>query len=152
MSERFAVDTNVLVYSVDSAAGAKNERAMEVLTLARRRDCVLLVQALTEFYHVTTRKGMVRPREALELLEDWMTVFPVWAASAAVAAPALRRAASGRHSIWDAMLLETAAEAGCMWLLSEDLQDGSSHAGVKVCNPFAGREIPLAARRLLGLT
>ncbi len=38
--------------------------------------------------------------------------------------------------IYDAMILATAAEAGCTVLLSEDLGHRDSHLGVRVENPF----------------
>jgi len=39
--------------------------------------------------------------------------------------------------IWDAIVLATAAEAGCQMLLTEDLQAGFTWGGVTVVNPFA---------------
>jgi len=39
--------------------------------------------------------------------------------------------------IWDAVMLSTAAEAGCRFLLSEDMHDGFTWNGVTVSNPFA---------------
>jgi predicted nucleic acid-binding protein len=42
-------------------------------------------------------------------------------------------------SIWDAIILSVAAQGSCRLLLSEDLQDGFTWAGVTVVNPFATR-------------
>jgi predicted nucleic acid-binding protein len=42
-------------------------------------------------------------------------------------------------SIWDAVIMAAAAEAGCRLLLSEDLQEGFTWRGVTVANPFATR-------------
>jgi predicted nucleic acid-binding protein len=57
-TERFSLDTNILVYAADLAAGERHERALEILDRAVRRDCVLTLQALAEFFHVTTRKQL----------------------------------------------------------------------------------------------
>ena len=46
-------------------------------------------------------------------------------------------------NIWDAVILSAAAEAGCRFLLSEDLQDGFTWNGVTVSNPFADSPHPL---------
>jgi predicted nucleic acid-binding protein len=45
--------------------------------------------------------------------------------------------ADNQLRIWDAIVLAATAEAGCQLLLTEDLQDGFSWAGVTVVNPFA---------------
>jgi predicted nucleic acid-binding protein len=50
--------------------------------------------------------------------------------------------------IWDAVVLATAADAGCRLLLSEDLQDGFTWAGVTVANPFSLSPHPLLAALL----
>jgi predicted nucleic acid-binding protein len=52
-------------------------------------------------------------------------------------------AADHHFSIWDAVILSAAAQAGCRLLLSEDLQNGFTWAGVTVVNPFASTRHPL---------
>jgi hypothetical protein len=42
-----------------------------------------------------------------------------------------------RLSWWDSLVVAAARVQGCAILLSEDLQDGASFAGVTVRNPFA---------------
>ena len=46
-SERFTLDTNLLVYSVDNMAGARHELAIEIVDRATERDCNLTLQALS---------------------------------------------------------------------------------------------------------
>jgi predicted nucleic acid-binding protein len=46
-------------------------------------------------------------------------------------------------AVWDAIILATAAEAGCRVLLSEDMQDGFTWGGVTIVNPFASPPHPL---------
>ena len=50
-----------------------------------------------------------------------------------------------RHqiSIWDAVILSVATEAGCRLLLSEDLQQGFTWKGLTVTNPFSSPVHPL---------
>jgi predicted nucleic acid-binding protein len=40
-------------------------------------------------------------------------------------------------TIWDAVILSAASQAGCRLLLSADLQDGFTWGGVTVVNPFS---------------
>jgi predicted nucleic acid-binding protein len=151
-SRRFTLDTNLLVYSVDITAGVRHELALELVDRATEHDCVLTLQALSEFYAVVTRKGMARPPEAAAQAENWLGAFPCAPASPSAVRTALSDAAAGRASYWDALLIATAAEAGCRVILTEDLADGSNLGGVHIHNPFdpAGG-LTTAARRLLGL-
>jgi predicted nucleic acid-binding protein len=66
---------------------------------------------------------------------------------------ALGEAASGRASYWDALLVATAAEAGCVAIITEDLADGAAVGDVRIRHPFAASGgIADPVRRLLGLT
>jgi predicted nucleic acid-binding protein len=150
--ERFTLDTNLLVYSIDNAAGARHRVAREIVDRAVECDCWLTLQALGEFYVATTRKGMTPPAEAAAQVVDWLELFPTVAASAAAIRAALAAASVGRASYWDALLVATAAEAGCTIVLSEDMSDGTLLSGVTIHNPFAASgELTGTARRLLGM-
>jgi predicted nucleic acid-binding protein len=150
---RFTLDTNVLVYCVDSAAGPRRETARRVVEAAARRDCRLTLQAVSEFYAAATRKGMMPRSEAAAQANDWLDLFPAIAASPGAVRAALAAAATGRAAYWDALLLATAAEGGCGAVLTEDLADGATLEGVRVVNPFGddGRRLTAAAAELLGL-
>jgi predicted nucleic acid-binding protein len=148
-TERFSLDTNVLVYAADLAAGERDERALQVLDRAVRRDCVLTVQALAEFFHVTTRKRMVARTEAAAQLRDWATEFPTVSADSAALWRALESAIDGRCGWWDALLLATAERHGCEIVLSKDMKDGTRFGGVSILNPFIGDELPEAVAALL---
>jgi predicted nucleic acid-binding protein len=54
----------------------------------------------------------------------------------AVIRRAFGSAAQWRISYWDAAIVEAAREAGCLTILTEDLQDGMDFGGVRVSNPF----------------
>ncbi len=49
---------------------------------------------------------------------------------------AARRSMTSRLSYWDALIVESALEAGAGMLLTEDLQHGQMFAGLRVVNPF----------------
>ena len=151
-NERFTLDTNLLVYAIDSAAGARHDAASQIIQHAVRLDCWLTLQAVSEFYAAVTRKGIVQPPDAAAQAADWLDLFPCTAASEAAARTALANAAVGRASYWDALLVATASEAGCRVILTEDLVDGADLGGVRIRNPFsASGELTEHARGLLGL-
>jgi predicted nucleic acid-binding protein len=147
--ERFSLDTNILVYSVDRQAGHRHEIAKHIMRAASLQSCHLVLQSISEFYVVVTRKRMMPPSTAARIAEDLMSVYRTTGASAGAVRSALKSAANGQASYWDSLLVATAAEAGCTTILTEDLADGSLLHGVRVLNPFgAGALTPDAAALL----
>jgi predicted nucleic acid-binding protein len=133
---RFA-DTNVLLYAVSTADDerAKAERALAILD---DESLVLSVQVLQEFYVQATRvtrSDRLDHDQAVALIESWLR-FRVQDLTVAVIRRAFGSAAQWRISYWDAAIVEAAREAGCLTILTEDLQDGMDFGGVRVSNPF----------------
>ena len=151
-NERFTLDTNLLVYAIDNAAGTRHDAARQIIQHAVRVDCWLTLQAVSEFYAVVTRKGIVQPPDAAAQAVDWLDLFPCAVASGVAVRTALADAAVGRASYWDALLVATAGEAGCRVILTEDLADGADLGGVRIHNPFLPSGwLTEQARGLLGL-
>jgi predicted nucleic acid-binding protein len=76
-AQRFSVDTNILIYSIDADAGTRHEQARAVMGALPDADCVLTLQALAEFFHAVTRKDKMPAAEAAAMVHDWMELFPV---------------------------------------------------------------------------
>ena len=149
---RFTLDSNLLIYSVDSTAALRHGLAIQIVLAAARCDCWLTLQAVSEFYAAATRKRIIPPALAAARANDWLTAFPHFALTPTAVRRALGDAESGRASYWDALLVATAAEAGCILILTEDMADGATLGAVEIHNPFAQRGgLTPRARRLLGL-
>jgi predicted nucleic acid-binding protein len=149
---RFTLDTNLLVYSVDQGEAVKRPLAMQILLAAPHFDCWLMLQALSEFYWAISRKRMMPLSEAAAQIDDWLTYFPTASASGGAVQAGVAHAVAGRASYWDALLIATAAEAGCTLILTEDLHDGSTLSGVSIHNPFNPTGgLTARTRQLLGL-
>jgi predicted nucleic acid-binding protein len=135
-NRRFTLDSNILVYAVNAIAGAKHEASQRIVVTAARLDCLLTLQAVSEFYWVVSRKRLVRPVLAAERANDFLTTFRCVPASESAIRAALPHAAAGRAAYWDALLITTAAAAGCDLLLTEGMHDGVLLNGVHVHHPF----------------
>ena len=145
------LDTNVLVYTVDSKDAELCRRAQELVQRAVAGDrCVIALQTIGEFFAAVTRRGLQSRHEAAQQARDWSRLFPVVEPRTSDAQDALSAAERGRLSYWDGMLLATLRRAGCTVLLTEDLQDGAVHGGVTIRNPFAGERLPAEIEALLG--
>jgi predicted nucleic acid-binding protein len=151
-SSRFTLDTNLLVYAVDRRAGVRHAAAAEIIPRAAGLRCILTLQAISEFFAVVSRKGTMPRDEAAAQAADWLSIFQCAAGSTSAVRTALADAVSGRASYWDALLVATAAEAGCKLILTEDLPDGTTLGGVAIHNPFAaGGGLTQRTRQLLDL-
>jgi len=130
-------DTNVLVYSDDTADTGKQARAVSLLA-AHRRDNSLVVslQVLQEYYAAATRKLKVDAVIAQAKVEAFARGRVVrFTERDVIAAIELHRLT--QISFWDAMIVHATRVANASVLYSEDLAHGSTLAGVTVRNPFA---------------
>lgn len=149
-AERFTLDTNILVYSVDRRDRRKHEIALDILKAALVRDCPLALQAIGEFYVAATSKVKLPAKDARGRALQLMKSFDIFAHSANAVRTAFDESSAGRFSFWDSVLLASAAEAGCAVILSEDMRNGARLGSIAVCNPFATHGLSPAARDVLG--
>ena len=132
------LDTNILLYSLDLHAGEGSKRDIARKLLARR-DVVVSVQVLQEFYVQATHTRRARPlahADAVGLIRAWSRFHVIENTQAHLQAGLAVRA-SARLSLWDALIVAAAAGAGCEALMTEDLNAGQTIAGVQIVNPFA---------------
>lgn len=148
---RFSLDSNLLVYATDGRDPLRQSAAIEIVARAARRDCVLTVQALSEFFHAVSRKGIIPRSEAAAQVLRWIDVFALASgASANALASALEASTAGRFQFYDALLLATAREAGCAAVISEDMADGAELDGLRIIAAFDGQGgISVQAQNLL---
>lgn len=135
-AQRFSVDTNILIYSIDNEAGTRHQQALEIMDRLPDTDCVLTLQALAEIFHAVTRKNKMPAEEASAMVHDWMELFPVAVADSRTLTGAIRLKEEQTFAFWDAMLVEAARASGVSRLLSEDMQDGRVIDGLRIENPF----------------
>lgn len=132
-----AIDTNVLVYAEDPSAGAKRVAALELFEKLPRETTLIPVFALGELFRVLVHKARRPVATARELVFSWGDSFPLIELSSSVMLAAIDVANQHQFRIWDAVILASAADAGCRLLLSEDFQEGFTWSGVTVTNPFS---------------
>lgn len=136
MPARSFLDTNVLVYTDDKAAPAKQRIALSLVAEHRRAGtAVVSLQVLQEYFVTITRKLRVDPqiaRRKVELLAE----FDVAALEVADVLAAIDLHRLHGLSFWDALVVRSAKQTGCSVLLSEDLQAGKEIDGIRIVNPF----------------
>ena len=143
-----AIDTNVLAYAEGANDARRQVRALDIIARLPAGAAVIPVQVLGELFRVLTAKAGRSPAEARAAILSWRDAIPARDTSAAALLAAMDLVVDHRLSIWDALILAVAAEAGCRLLLTEDLQEGFTWRGVTVVNPFADTIHPLLATLL----
>ena len=136
MSARSFSDTNVLIYTDDKSAAAKQQRALELVAEHRHAGTgVVSLQVLQEYFVTATRKLHVDARIArrkVELLAEFDVAHPEVADI--LAAIDLHRLHG--FSFWDALVLRAAKQTGCSVLFTEGMREAREVDGVRIVNPF----------------
>lgn len=132
-----ALDTNVLLYARDPRDPRK--QALAIHLIRSQADCALLWQVSCEYLAASRKLSAYGfgPPEAARDLDDlrrsWTLVLPAWSAFDR----AIELMSRFSLSVWDALLLAAAIEAGIDTLYSEDFGPYPEVSGLRLVNPFA---------------
>jgi predicted nucleic acid-binding protein len=136
-----AVDTNILLYTVDTNEPSKQVKAQQLLPqlAAGAEPTVLLWQVLAESVHQLrrwTNKGELTEAEFHQHVHRFRSVFPLSVPSLAALDNALDLAKRYSLSHWDSMILGACKEAGVTTLYTEDLGAPTTIDGIQLVNPL----------------
>jgi len=142
MSDRYFIDTNILIYSFDSGNLPMRKIARELVSRALEKGTgIISCQVIQEFLNVATRKFAVplsikdAQRYLNVVLEPLCEVFP----SMEMFHQALEISDQWRFPFYDALIVAGALQADCRVLYSEDMQDSQTIKGLIIQNPFKTR-------------
>ena len=134
---RVFADTNVIVYSRETADDPRIVRSRDWLAALVRCDALVLnVQVLNELTHVLFRKRQDLSQRDVFAAVDELAVYGTTPVSIDTVAEARKLKLANGFSWWDCLLLAAAAELGCSHFLSEDLHDGQKIGAMIVVDPF----------------
>jgi predicted nucleic acid-binding protein len=129
---RVFLDTNILVYA-NSRDDHRTARARQLLLDGG----MVSVQVLNEFTSVARAKLGFTWEEVQEAIGKILILCPnVRPLRIETHLRALGLSKRYGFSIWDGLIVATAAEARCSKFLTEDLQHGQVIDGVRIENPF----------------
>lgn len=131
------LDTNVIVYAIDAQDRRKHAIAASLMdrALGGGDEFRISAQVLFEFANICLKKLGCDAQEVLKML-DLLRCITIIDQTPQLVGRAVEIKALYGISLQDAMIVAAAEKAGCAELLSEDLNDGQSYAGVRVRNPF----------------
>lgn len=130
------IDTNILIYSVDTVDEAKHNKAQALVAeLISTGRAVISTQVLQEFYNVATKKLNIQKEKVLNIIES-LTSIKIVNTTPYIILCAIRLSIFNKLSIWDSLVLAAANFAECSFFYSEDLNNGQVIESVKIVNPF----------------
>lgn len=139
MSDRVFLDTNILVYAIETA-GPDPGKTATALALAKKPNVCVSTQVLGEFYRAVTssrRASPLTPIEAVAWVQFWKR-HEVCSITTAHVDLALEITLRFKVAYYDGLILAAARLADCDVVYSEDLNDEQEYGGVRVKNPFEG--------------
>ena len=132
------VDTNVLLYAIDTRDADKHRCARDWIgRLWRERNGRTSVQVLSEYFVHATRVSSV-PLSRDKAWEQVVALYEWKPRAVDIEVLEGGRRVQSRYGLswWDSLVVAAAHVEGCAMLLSEDLQHGAVYSGVTCMNPF----------------
>jgi predicted nucleic acid-binding protein len=133
---RTSVDTNILVYNVDTHDRAKQALAIDVIRRVAQGQYPLIEPCLFEFLNATSKKLGVPIALSAATVSRWLGSFDVAVSSKSAVSSAMQLLTQHKLPLWDARILAVCDANGIDILLTEDLQDGGKCGKVTAINPF----------------
>lgn len=139
MSDRFFLDTNIFIYSLEPDDPAKHARALDLIrTAIKTQKGIVSFQVVQEFLNVVTR-GFSQPASTIEA-EQYLTLTfrPLLAVHSSFSLYSQALTLNRRHSLswYDSLIVAAAIEGDCRILYTEDLQHSQKFGNLTVQNPF----------------
>ena len=132
----FSLDTNILIYAIDTSQSVKHTAAQALLEQALNAAWPIALQVLGEFYSATVRKKVLTRASAARTVKLWGELMRPCAVSSAGFNHALGYSRRTGAQFWDALILATCAEHGVKRLYTEDIGPQKQALGVVLVNPF----------------
>ncbi|MBS0555859.1 MAG: PIN domain-containing protein [Proteobacteria bacterium] len=140
---RIALDTNFLVCAEGINDPVRRDLARGIAPRLPAGETFVPVQVLGELFRVLTGKGGYDTATARATILNLRDIHFSLETTQQSLHAAMDLACDHQLSIWDAIIICVAADAGCRLLLSEDMHDGFVWRGLTIVNPFAAKRNPL---------
>lgn len=136
MKDKIFIDTNLLVYSIDSFDQEKKTYSRKIIKeISNDYTGVMSTQVMQEFYVAATKKMNADPVVVRGILTQ-LSNFEIISVSPDLIFSAIDCSILNRISFWDALIIAAAASCNCKEIWTEDLNHDQIILGVRMKNPF----------------
>ncbi len=136
-----AVDTNILVYSLDHHEPVKQVKAQQLLRQLKSSSVPTFLpwQVLCEFIQQLKRgrdKGQLTATEYFQRVQIYRNLLPLVLPTSSIIDRALDLAERFSLAHWDSVILDACLDKGITILYTEDMGAPRSIDGIQLINPF----------------
>lgn len=133
-----AIDTNILIYSIDASEPEKRRRALALLDSLPENETVIPWQVACEVAAVLKKmtRGGRFTGDYLETVTALRSTFPIALPGVSVLSRAAALEHSAQLSTCSALLIAACCEAVVRRLYTEDIQSRQAIEGVELVHPF----------------
>ncbi len=138
MTDRIFLDTNIMVYALDSECVTKQKRAKEILDqFYSDQNYRISTQVVQEFCSVVLKK--ILPSIPEKKLLEFISTLPldqVAVIDINTITRSLTIKEEYKYSLWDSLIIAAAELSGCNVLYTEDMSNNQVIGNLKIVNPF----------------
>ena len=122
MPDRAFIDTNLLVYLYSASDKRKAEATVDAL---QSHECIISTQVLNELGNVLLgRKWKVAPAVVKQIIKEIQDISELMLVDSQTIEKAMDLYERYGFNYFDCLMLASALQAGCNFMLSEDMSDG----------------------------
>lgn len=139
MSDRYFLDTNIIVYAYESEDLNKQKIAKELIIKGVSNNTASIsYQVIQEFVNVATKKfkSPIKWSDCQLFIDRSLALIWDVNPNKELIYSAINIAERWKYSFYDSLIIAAALEAGCSSLYSEDLQHKQKIYSVQIINPF----------------
>ncbi len=139
MSDRYFLDTNIIVYAYESEYLNKQKIAKELIIKGVSNNTASIsYQVIQEFVNVATKKfkSPIKWSDCQLFIDRSLALIWDVNPNKELIYSAINIAERWKYSFYDSLIIAAALEAGCSTLYSEDLQHKQKIYSVQIINPF----------------
>ena len=139
LNEKFFIDTNILVYSFDTNNKNKKKISENIIEEALKTGKgSISFQVAQEFLNVATRKFSAPMSYDDAQVYLGMVLRPLCKVFSSINlySKSLEVLDRYKYSFYDSLIISSAIELNCKYLLSEDLKSGQKIEGIEIVNPY----------------
>ncbi|MDR0780110.1 MAG: PIN domain-containing protein [Pseudomonadales bacterium] len=134
--ERCFLDTNILLYTDDGAAPAKQTQALHLLEDGWNSGTLVLSTQVLQEYTVAASRKLGVPIATVQRKVELFHALEILSIEHRDIVRAIELHRLYQFSFWDSLIIRMAQKASCAVLLSEDLQHGQTIGDLRIVNPF----------------
>lgn len=139
LTEKFFIDTNIIVYSFDSENIDKRNISLEIIESAlKTANGSISYQVVQEFLNVACRKFLTPMSHDDAQIYLSMVLRPLCRefSSISLFAKSLEISERYKYSFYDSLIIASAQSLSCKYLITEDLKHGQKIEGIEILNPY----------------